>query len=144
MITTHKSARIAALIADCGEHKRWPAHYLGYFRCFNEGLFYEAHDVLEELWLQDRKAVEAGYYKGLIQFAGAFVHLKKGRRGPATNLFILAEESLFPYPAYYLGCDLASIRGYIAEYRSRLRDNPDSLIPWIDALAPKLKLPELG
>ena len=25
--------------------------YQGYFRCFNEGQYYEAHDVLEHLWL---------------------------------------------------------------------------------------------
>ena len=48
-----KSAMIAALIASC-QGRELDAHYLGYFECFNRGLFYEAHDVLEELWLPNR------------------------------------------------------------------------------------------
>jgi hypothetical protein len=45
-----KSPKIAALIADLHGQAR-DAHYLGFFACFNRQLFYEAHDVLEELWL---------------------------------------------------------------------------------------------
>ena len=45
-----KSAKIAALIESC-RGRKLDAHYLGYFECFNRGLFYESHDVLEELWL---------------------------------------------------------------------------------------------
>ena len=47
-----KSAKIAALIESCRGGSQ-DAHYLGYFKCFNEGLFYESHDVLEELWLAE-------------------------------------------------------------------------------------------
>jgi hypothetical protein len=46
-----KSAKIAALIDSC-RGQELDAHYLGYFECFNRGLFYESHDVLEELWLE--------------------------------------------------------------------------------------------
>ena len=38
--------------------QRLDAHYLGYFDCFNRQLFYEAHDVLEDLWLPDRHGIE--------------------------------------------------------------------------------------
>ncbi|MEW6158219.1 MAG: DUF309 domain-containing protein, partial [Verrucomicrobiota bacterium] len=48
-----KSAKIDALI-ESFRGKPLDAHYLGYFACFNEGLFYEAHDVLEALWLPSR------------------------------------------------------------------------------------------
>jgi predicted metal-dependent hydrolase len=140
MLTTHKSSRIAALIVDCHGHSHWPAHYLGYFRCFNEGLFYEAHDVLEELWLQARKAPEAKYYQGLIQFAGAFVHLKKGRVQPAKNLFKLSQRTLAPYPDQYLGYRLTEARQWITDYLKRL--DSVSFVPWQDAYAPKLTLPE--
>ena len=57
-----KSAKIAALIESC-RGRGWDAHYLGYFECFNRGLFYEAHDVLEELWLQDRNGPNGNFYK---------------------------------------------------------------------------------
>ena len=81
-----KSVKIAALIDQCQGHDL-NAHYLGYFVCFNRGLFYEAHEVLEELWLADRHGPNGSFYKGLIQLAGAFVHLQKGRGGPAAALF---------------------------------------------------------
>jgi len=81
--------------------------YLGFFRCWNEQRYYEAHDVLEHLWLRT-ESEEANYFKGLIQAAGGFVHLQKqyqrpthpkdGRRMyPAVRLFRLAEKNLTPY-----------------------------------------------
>src|SRR5436190_16666994 len=78
--------------------------YRAFFRCWNEQRYYEAHDVLEQLWLKT-KSRDANYFKGLIQAAGAFVHLQKqfehpshakhGRRlPPAVRLFRLAEKNL--------------------------------------------------
>src|SRR5216117_3678649 len=101
-----KSAMIAALIASC-EGRELDAHYLGYFACFNRGLFYEAHDVLEELWLADRKGPNGAFYKGLIQLAGAFVHLQKGRLRPAAALFKLAHANLQRYPDGHERLDVA-------------------------------------
>ena len=93
-----KSAKIAAMIASL-EGRDLAAHYLGFFECFNQGLFFEAHDVLEELWLaQGRTGANYGFYKGLIQFAGAFVHLQKDRLDPARRLFLLAQANLRQYP----------------------------------------------
>jgi predicted metal-dependent hydrolase len=104
-----KSAKIAALIAEC-EGKDLPAHYLGYFECFNRQLFYEAHDVLEELWLaQGRHGANYGFYKGLIQFAGAFVHLQKNRLKPAAALFRLSQSYLCRYPAQHEGLSVTSV-----------------------------------
>ena len=72
---SHKSPAIAERIAHLQGHKQ-PAHLLGWLECFNSGEFYEAHDVLEDLWLEERETLNANFYKGLIQLAGAFVHLK--------------------------------------------------------------------
>src|SRR3984957_371910 len=74
------------------------AHYLGFFDCFNRQLFYEAHDVLEDLWLADRHGANGNFFKGLIQLAGAFVHLQKNRLRPAAALFKLAKTNLEKYP----------------------------------------------
>lgn len=93
---SHKSARIAERIGRFRGQEMDP-HYLGYFDCFNQGDFYEAHDVLEELWLGCRREPDDGFYKGLIQFAGAFVHLQKGRLKPAAALFRLCSRYLAPY-----------------------------------------------
>ena len=96
-------------IADLVERfsgRGFDAHYLGYFECFNQQLYFEAHEVLEKLWLRERGRPLALFYKGLIQLAGAFVHLQKNRRGPAIALFGLARRNLEPYPKYHEGLDL--------------------------------------
>src|SRR4030095_10660816 len=104
---------IARLIESC-EGRELEAHYLGYFECFNQGLFYESHDVLEELWLQDRQGPDSAFFKGLIQFAGAFVHLQKHtpvrpRLRPAAALFKLSRENLARYPAEHRRMDVSGV-----------------------------------
>ena len=90
------------------------AHYLGFFDCFNHQLFYEAHDVLEDLWLADKKGVNGDFYKGLIQLAGAFVHLQKNRLRPAAALFKLTRANLAKYPSMHEGLNL-SVAGRLIE-----------------------------
>jgi predicted metal-dependent hydrolase len=72
--------------------------YAGYFALFNAQKFYEAHDVLEDLWLADKHGANGNFYKGLIQLAGAFVHLQKNRLHPSVALFKLARTNLEKYP----------------------------------------------
>ena len=104
-----KSGKIAALIESCQGHDL-SAHYLGYFECFNRQMFYEAHDVLEELWLAEGQAgANYGFYKGLIQFTGAFVHLQKGRLRPAAALFKLSRSYLEKYPSPHQRLDVVNV-----------------------------------
>jgi predicted metal-dependent hydrolase len=74
------------------------ARYLAYFDCFNRQLFFEAHEVLEDLWLTNRNGPDGAFYKGLIQLAGAFVHVQKKRSSPAAALLGLARDNLRKYP----------------------------------------------
>ena len=48
-------------------------------------LYFEAHEVLEPLWLESDGSVRDGL-KGLIQAAGVWVHREAGRPGAAANL----------------------------------------------------------
>lgn len=141
---THKSPKIAALIADL-QGRDLDAHYLGWFACFNRSLFYEAHDVLEELWLADRHGPNGSFYKGLIQLAGAFVHLQKDcpkypRLRPAAALFTLAEENFRAYPALHERLDLANVRALITDWRGRLQAADFTRNPLTPDNAPKLML----
>jgi predicted metal-dependent hydrolase len=136
-----KSPKIATLIADCAVDGL-DAHYVGYFRCFNAGLFYEAHDVLEELWLGQRDAPNYGFYKGLIQFAGAFVHLQKGRLRPAAALFRLSRTYLGKYPAIHERLDLAEVLRLGDEWVARLEAGRFERNPFDGHNAPQLQLLE--
>jgi predicted metal-dependent hydrolase len=115
-------------------------HYLGYFDCFNRGLFFEAHDVLEELWLKDRRGPNGAFYKGLIQLAGAFVHLQKNRLRPAAALFKLALANLEKYPHRHEDLNLAAVCSLARKWISCLESAQFANNPLADGDAPKLAL----
>jgi hypothetical protein len=147
-----KAERIAALVgqteiqADPSED----AHYLGYFQCFNAGQYYEAHDVLEQLWLK----TEGGnhlFFKGLIQLAGAFVHLQKqfrrpmhpkdGRRlHPAARLFRLAANNLQSYQPLHLHCDVESVTRLCLGLADKIEKSNFKQNPWDPENPPRISL----
>jgi predicted metal-dependent hydrolase len=114
-----KQEKMAALIEPHRGKGRDP-HYLAFFECFNQGKFYEAHEVLEALWLPERGGPNDLFYKGLIQLAGAFVHLRKRRPHPAKALLRLALASLTQYPSVYQGVAVGVVVREIEQCLDRL------------------------
>lgn len=139
-----KSGKIAALI-ESFQGRPLDAHYLGYFECFNQGLFYESHDVLEELWLADRQGPNGSFYKGLIQLAGAFVHLQKHteqrpRLRPSAALFKLAKANLVRYPQIHEELDLGVVLRMIDDWLDLLEADGFAINPLKEGAAPRLRL----
>ena len=138
-VVSKKSGRIAELIESC-QGQGWDAHYLGFFECFNRGFYFEAHDVLEELWLADRNGGNYSFHKGLIQLAGAFVHLQKERLRPAGALLDLARDNLGKYPSRHDGIDLDNVLTMIADWRQALNQGGGGN-PLKERPAPQLAMP---
>jgi hypothetical protein len=124
--------------------------YRGFFRCWNEQRYYEAHDVLEHLWLSTTSE-DANYFKGLIQAAGGFVHLQKHyefpvhpkhsrRLGPAVRLFALAERNLEPFGAIRYGFNIDGLRALMARTARDIVDSEFTRNPWSPERAPRLVL----
>lgn len=124
--------------------------YRGFFRCWNEQRYYEAHDVLEHLWLETTSE-DWAYFKGLIQAAGAFVHLQKhfenpghhkhGRRlGPAVRLFRLAEKNLTQFSPMRYGFDVAGLLRLLHENAEAISQSDFTRNPWSPRTAPHLSL----
>ena len=134
---SNRTGRVAELI-KAYQGQDLDAHYLAYFECLNRQLYYEAHDVLEALWLVDRHAPNGAFYKGLIQLAGAFVHVQKNRVKPASSLFKLARASLNNYPPLHERLDVIAVLGMIDQWLQRLESEPFSR----EMLAPKM-IPQL-
>jgi len=63
---------------------------------FNNEKFFEAHEVLELLWLET-EGTERDFYKGLIQCAAAFVHHQRGNPKGAEKLYQRANGYLQSY-----------------------------------------------
>src|SRR5437870_11619519 len=100
--------------------------YRAFFQCWNEQRYYEAHDVLEQLWLKT-DSPDADFFKGLIQAAGAFVHLQKRfehplhakhsrRLPPAVRLFRLAQRILASFKPRYHRLDVAGLCQLLDRY----------------------------
>ena len=136
---SNKDKRIAAMAGQFHGGKL-DAHYLGFFDCFNRQLFYEAHEVLEHIWLQDKHGPNGAFYKGLIQLAGAFVHLQKNRPQPAASLFKLALANLEIYPPVHEQLNLQNIAGLIHRWLAELESAQYAINPLTENSAPKIVL----
>ena len=128
-----------------GQEAGLDAHYLGYFECFNNGQFYEARDVLEELWLPQRGQLNHAFYQGLIQLAGAFVHLQKHtearpRLQPAAALFKLARRNLEKYPVIHERLSMEEMKQLIDEWLAALENGRFQINPLSTRMPPRLTL----
>jgi thioredoxin-like negative regulator of GroEL len=104
------------------------AHYLAFFDSFEQGRFYEAHEVLEELWLAERGGPNAGFYKGLIQLAGAFVHWNKNRPEPAASLLRLARGELGRYSGIHQRLDIEAVLKAIDGWLGQVQADPGIIV----------------
>jgi predicted metal-dependent hydrolase len=126
-------------------------YYTAFFQLWNVQKYYEAHDVLEQLWLGEKDAELARFYQGLIQAAGAFVHLQKKfqhpshpkysrRLPPATRLFELALRNLEGLPDEFRALDLVGFREMLRRYRDEIVAAEFKKNPWSPDSAPRLGL----
>ncbi len=126
-------------VAGC-EGQGLDSRYLGFFKCFNLGLYFEAHEVLEDLWLEDRLGRDGSFYKGLIQLAAAFVHLERNRPGPAAALFDRARTHLGKYASPHEHLDVSAVRALMADWRNRLAQSGFTGNPLKPDNAPRITL----
>jgi predicted metal-dependent hydrolase len=147
-----KNDRISAFVQQLGADPALTLdpRYQGYFTCFNAQQYYEAHDVLEHLWLEGRDE-NYQFFKGLIQVAGAFVHLQKqfhhpehlkhGRRlRPAVRLFRLGVNNLAPFGAQHLRLDVQALCQMCERWEAEITASEFRLNPWQPSSAPQLQL----
>jgi Domain of unknown function (DUF309) len=150
-----KGERISRMVAEMvGEQAITPTEiashpfYRAYFRCWNEQRYYEAHDVLEQLWLKT-DSEDADFFKGLIQAAGAFVHLQKNfeypshpkhsrRLKPAVRLFKLAEANLAAYVPTRHGLNVSGFLNLLRAEREKITNSNFQINPWSPGRAPKI------
>jgi hypothetical protein len=153
-----KGERILQLVAELGDGDVDPGQtditkhpfYRAFFHCWNEQRYYEAHDVLEQLWLKTDSS-DADFFKGLIQAAGAFVHLQKRfehplhakhsrRLKPAVRLFRLAESNLSKFAPRHHRLDVDALCQLLRVSADQIVASDYKINPWSRETAPKLKV----
>src|SRR5438270_8382389 len=150
-----KRERISKMVGADGRSARVPLgqnpFFHEYFRLWNEQRYYDAHDVLEQLWLDDYYARHASLMKGMIQAAGAFVHLQKNfehpthakhsrRLRPAVKLFELAEKNLSKFGPRHHALDVLALVDLLRATRGKITDSGLKVNPWSPKNAPKVEL----
>ena len=75
---------------------------------FNEGDYFESHESIEEVWLED-KSPYRNFYKGLIQAAAALYQFKRGILGGALRLYRSSRGHLSSYEGITLGVDVKKL-----------------------------------
>jgi predicted metal-dependent hydrolase len=91
-----------------------------YRRHFDRAEYFEAHEVLEELWLPVRRTSEGALWQGLIQLAAAFVHVQRSRPGPALSLLRSARQRLAGAEMEAPGVDRSQAIQLIAHWQAKL------------------------
>ncbi|HMK28426.1 MAG TPA: DUF309 domain-containing protein [Terriglobales bacterium] len=79
--------------------------YLHGIGLFNSGHYFDAHEVLEEVW-RAGGAEEKKFLQGLIQVAVALHHHSTGNLAGACSLIARGRRNLEAYPPRYGGIEL--------------------------------------
>jgi predicted metal-dependent hydrolase len=82
--------------------------FLEFIQLFNSEKFFEAHEVLEELWLETTGARKQ-FYQGLIQCAVALAHWQRKNSRGAVQVGNRALTTLKMYDPKEEGIDVARL-----------------------------------
>ncbi len=100
---------------------------------FNHGEFFDAHEVLEDVW-RAAPDDEKKFLQGLIQVAVGLHHYSTGNKVGARSLLARAHKNLSAYDQGLAGLKLAPLRARLADWITAL-DNGHAAPP-----LPKIEL----
>ncbi|EEM14720.1 MULTISPECIES: DUF309 domain-containing protein [Bacillus] len=92
----------------------YPLAYYEFFVKYNEEDYYTCHDLLEEMWLEERSNL---FLKGLLQMVVAQYHYSYGNVKGARLMLEVAEQYLRPYCPLYWNLDVNGVVVFIQSCR---------------------------
>lgn len=120
---------------------RFDPRFLKGIEEFNRGEFFECHETLEEIWLEEH-GEDREFYQGIIQIAAGYLKWEAGVLRGAIKLWRSGLAKLESYPPKYLGIDLATfvegVRKNLAEIEAAYQagdDSPPIEVPVLSLLA---------
>lgn len=93
-----------------------------FIQLFNNESFYEAHEILEELWLETT-GPRKPYYQGLIQCAVAFAHWQRHNPRGALQVGNRGLAALHACAVDWEGIDLPQLIRECEEFLAGKRSN---------------------
>jgi dTDP-4-amino-4,6-dideoxygalactose transaminase len=98
-----------------------PAKFRHGIELFNAGSFFDAHEVLEDVWRESQGA-EKDFLQAVIQAAVGLHHYSTGNIVGARSLLARASRKLADYPDGYCGIALDGLRLSLEEWMASLAD----------------------
>ncbi|WP_053368971.1 DUF309 domain-containing protein [Bacillus sp. FJAT-27245] len=102
----------------------YPDQYYEFFIHFNEGDYYTCHDLLEEMWMEEKGNL---FFKGLLQMSVALYHYGYGNVKGARAMMKAAHIYLQGYRPRHWGLDLEKVIAYIEECQLLIPDGIDKV-----------------
>ncbi len=78
-------------------------------RLFNEGKYFEAHEALEEAWLEEKGKVR-DLYRGILQVGVAYLHITRGNFNGAVKVYKRSQRWLEGWADVCRGIYVAELR----------------------------------
>ncbi|MGH7828035.1 MAG: DUF309 domain-containing protein [Candidatus Binatia bacterium] len=104
---------------------------------FNQGLFFECHETLEEIWLEEH-GDDRKFYQGIIQIAAGYFKYQQGVPAGAIKLWRTGLEKIESYGPVHLGLNVQPFIEAVRENLSELETVKASAIDY-----PSLNIPIL-
>ncbi|RDU36914.1 DUF309 domain-containing protein [Neobacillus piezotolerans] len=102
----------------------YPSQYYEFFIYFNEGDYYTCHDLLEEMWMEEKGNL---FFKGLLQMSVALYHYGYGNVKGTRVMMEVAHDYLQGYRPKHWGLDLEKVIAYIEQCRLLIPDRIDKV-----------------
>ncbi|WP_071460552.1 DUF309 domain-containing protein [Bacillus massilinigeriensis] len=116
----------------------YPMEYYDFFISFNQGEYYSCHDLLEDMWMEEKGNL---FLKGLLQLSVALYHYSYGNVKGTRIMMAVAKEYLLPYRPKHWGLNLETVISFIEECLSIIPDKVDT-VPY-SAIGSLPRLPEI-
>jgi uncharacterized protein len=82
--------------------------FLEGIRLFNEGKYFECHDLFEEIWMQEEGS-DAEFFRALIHLAVGCYHMKNDNFRGAKSQLMKGIKKLEPYESQHFGISISHL-----------------------------------
>lgn len=83
---------------------------------FNREYFFEAHDTIEELWMDAREQTQRNLFHGLVNIATGFYHYRMGNRHGMQSQLQKGVNKLSQVPPRCLGINVEKLLKEVLPY----------------------------
>ena len=112
---------------------------------FNRRFFFECHETLEGIWMEDPRSHERRFFQGILQVAVGFLHLSNLNYTGARNLLTRGSNKLEPFRPTQYGVDLETLLKEVDDCRTELaRLGSERLVDFDPTLIPSIELGSLA